>query len=845
MSYDGDSLLFGAKKVIRNWSVEERNAEADKLRKKRRLVKGKDVKESRFGDNDDSVSSTEDGVAFDGGANLRLTPRKRKGFSQGGIGARLGKDYVEVYSAEDIRGKFGVDRHGLILAEMLCGSHFEQPGAHGIGIKSAFQIAAGGYGSDVIDACLENDPTRLDDAKQALLEELKTNSRRLLNRRIASTATLPANWPNPNIVTQFTSPRLTVSNSPVMQVIRLQLESWMDNRTSPDIDGIVKFCKEHFEWGTRVVQKVEDLLGAALRVYNLRADAHKAALRGDVEEVCAQAEKDANKRKNVLITNLSSKKASVILGSVTPGGASSSAQNSKITDFFSIKKQPSLVGSPPVLSLKRKNSTFDAECRSPEVQSPRTSPILIPSDTPLIESITRRRVNTFGVEEVKVKWSKAAMEIVISGGEAKVPSLSRTSTPMSFGGYIDGGKTPLGKRQHAAVYEDEDESAGWEQRECDEEEKGRSASDLEWVEACFVRAAAPRVYAEYIVVEAYKKSRKEGTSIASIPGSGSLPVLKKQGSFSAIGTAKPFLARTPSGSSTSDFSTASKTALSKHLNRNTTPPSHPPFNNMPGGNTIKTPEQVTPIAGFDDFLKGGHGAQHMPTFGAVKNSPNNIFGDDAPILRGPRKNLFLGSGTPGKASLYDSAKDKDPFDSDSDEDHHVITIATTQPSKKRKSTTSTDLTTLDTSLPPALLRKRSSGNNTSSSSFMSSIEDPNDILNELPNLKRPPRAPRKMKALSIEEAAWKLEPDSPLSNRRVGNTSGGGNGIRRLLFADGVNERDVGAVKGLFGSSDGGDGDVFEMNRSVDGNGGSRMNERKRKGGMVGLRNDMEGKESM
>ncbi|KAJ3414461.1 hypothetical protein HDV05_006554 [Chytridiales sp. JEL 0842] len=617
LSDDGDSLLFGAKRVIRNWSGDSK-AGAELLKAKNEgggarasLLKGKKrgMEDTEF----ETDSETEGG-----NLNAKMTPlsKKKQKVHHFGIGTGLGKDYVEVFTADGIREQLGVDRNGLILAALLGGSDFDLSGAHSIGIKRAFQIAAGGYGTDIIEASMADDTERLDNAKDSLVRELQTNSRKLMGRRLTK-ATLPPDWPNPDVLSKFAYPNVTVTKPAIVQQIHNELEAWSEPVSAPDVNGIAEFCVEHFGWGPEVVKaKMNGILGAALRMRRLRIEAHRAAKRGEVEEQVAGAEKDARRRKNVLVANASMGKSLGVSSGVggVEGDVTSTptGKNTRITDFFTVKKQSAQPMSPTILPLKRKKSITGAEV---EAISPLNSSFCtFAAESPLrhhasqhfshlIEGITRRRVSKFGVDELRIVWSKPAMAADEYTPPSPPPSESSSGNAQQLG-TPESCATP----KLATEWDEEDDWEEWRLEQAELSKKGGGkVENTEWVETALVRAVAPKLYCEYLVVEEERQFKKTGVR-ATMGG-----LAKNAG-----GLGDPLLDTWVSGPVSNGGSPMSTPSGIGIMDGDVTPLG----GTTPTKNKRKQPQQPTKTpVGF---------GKKKPM--EVVDSPDNFFGHDGPIL---------------------------------------------------------------------------------------------------------------------------------------------------------------------------------------------------------------------
>jgi hypothetical protein len=487
------------------------------------------------------------------------------------------------------------------------------------------------------------------------------------------------------IVKEFAEPSLAVLEPGVLRQLKMEMEAWSEPVMAPDVDGLAEFCVEHFEWGEDVVRmKMNGILGQALRVRRLRVEAHRVAMRGEVEVRVRKEEVRALERKEELFKDAKAgggvggerkkknqqkeeqeedeedqsdcevdlkegKEGKKTLGKGGKKGAEAS-QSSKITDFFSAMKKKDqgvdeLAGdkgisphktqeqSPSAVSVSSLIPDSDSEEAAPP--PPPKTPVLNSSlchfaaetprlqsrkiqdlddgddnskdeyiDTALIEEITRRRISKFGVDELRVKWSTAAMEadrynpspkessqdndsdneiktvdptqgtpkkqkrLSLEGADSGVGSFTpkkapkrkfvtqfedspttpkatstsqrqSTTTPSSTTGAACSQSTIENSQDWNsdddwAEWREEQQSQKQEQEELDtlQKQKKKAESDeLEWVESSLVRVAAPRKYAEFCVLEAMKKAKKDGllSKSASLAGTPSGRKVKASG----------------------------------------------------------------------------------------------------------------------------------------------------------------------------------------------------------------------------------------------------------------------------------------------------------------------------
>ncbi|TFK47260.1 hypothetical protein OE88DRAFT_832970 [Heliocybe sulcata] len=159
----------------------------------------------------------------------------------------------------------GLTLGGLILIGLLSGGDYHQAGLASCGIKTAHALARCGFGDSLLEAVSlpeEELDKFLEDWRQQIRHELKTNSRGFMARKSPSLAkTLPDDFPNIEILMSYARPITSESEGKRIRV---------DWTREPDLGKVAGLCELYFEWGVKdiIIKRFRTVLwpSAVLRI---------------------------------------------------------------------------------------------------------------------------------------------------------------------------------------------------------------------------------------------------------------------------------------------------------------------------------------------------------------------------------------------------------------------------------------------------------------------------------------------------------------------------------------------------------------------------------------------------
>ena len=118
--------------------------------------------------------------------------------------------HVNVYEAEATKeGVSGLDRNGMILIALMSGGDYIPAGIPGCGIKIACEAARAGFGADLCKLS-GNDKVGLEQWRERLAHELKTNESRFFRCKHKALS-IPENFPDTAILSYYTHPMVSSS----------------------------------------------------------------------------------------------------------------------------------------------------------------------------------------------------------------------------------------------------------------------------------------------------------------------------------------------------------------------------------------------------------------------------------------------------------------------------------------------------------------------------------------------------------------------------------------------------------------------------------------------------------
>lgn len=114
-------------------------------------------------------------------------------------------DYVSFFDMKTINEQLELDQDGLVLIGLLAGNDYVTSGSRNIGILTAVGLAKAGLAPKVIYA---KTVLQKEEARKALISELKTNASGKLDRKRPSAAkVLPDEFPEPEVVELLRNPK--------------------------------------------------------------------------------------------------------------------------------------------------------------------------------------------------------------------------------------------------------------------------------------------------------------------------------------------------------------------------------------------------------------------------------------------------------------------------------------------------------------------------------------------------------------------------------------------------------------------------------------------------------------
>ncbi|KAF9784713.1 hypothetical protein BJ322DRAFT_864126 [Thelephora terrestris] len=162
-----------------------------------------------------------------------------------------GNHAVIFRASEFSKPEIDLTHGGLILIALLSGGDYHQAGLSGCGPKVAHGLAKCGFGDSLLSAARTLSREGLQEFlvtwKQDLAEELRTNSRGILGRKLGSLSkAIPEEFPDIDILMSYANP-ITSETEGKVHRIKLNWERPLD------LGRIAHICELYFEWGVRHV----------------------------------------------------------------------------------------------------------------------------------------------------------------------------------------------------------------------------------------------------------------------------------------------------------------------------------------------------------------------------------------------------------------------------------------------------------------------------------------------------------------------------------------------------------------------------------------------------------------
>lgn len=146
-----------------------------------------------------------------------------KDWSSEGNRGNKSPTHVSVLDADKIRNSSGLDPYGMILVALLSGGDYDTNGIDGFGPGLACEIAKAGFGKDMIRASLRGDARALTEWRERLHRELRENEKGFFRRK--SKALIPISFPNETLLSYYTNPTIS-SKSELDQLKTHLHEQW-------------------------------------------------------------------------------------------------------------------------------------------------------------------------------------------------------------------------------------------------------------------------------------------------------------------------------------------------------------------------------------------------------------------------------------------------------------------------------------------------------------------------------------------------------------------------------------------------------------------------------------------
>ncbi|KAF8332903.1 hypothetical protein F5887DRAFT_1286497 [Amanita rubescens] len=184
------------------------------------------------------------------------------------------KNHTRLYRALTIRNHSSISltRGGLVLIGLLSGGDYAQAGLPGCGITTAHALARCGFGDSLYEAATTLPADALPDFlihwRQNLREELRTNSRGIIGRKLGKLAKqVPNSFPNIDILLSYTNPMTSESLGRAAEKnVKL---TW---GKEPDVGKLAAICEFYFEWGYKeaIIKRSRTLLWHSIVLRILR-----------------------------------------------------------------------------------------------------------------------------------------------------------------------------------------------------------------------------------------------------------------------------------------------------------------------------------------------------------------------------------------------------------------------------------------------------------------------------------------------------------------------------------------------------------------------------------------------
>ena len=265
------------------------------------------------------------------------------------------KNHARLYRASKIHthSSISLTRGGLILIGLLSGGDYAQAGLPGCGITTAHALARCGFGDTLYEAAttLSRDalPNFLTSWRQRLREELRTNSRGIIGRKLVKLAKeVSESFPDIDILLSYTSPITSESLGCAVEK-NLKL-TW---GKEPDVNKLATICEFYFEWGYKdaIIKRFRTLLwhSIVLRILRRAVINAEASAPGSPSAVVPSTPRKGKNHAQPRIINTPSKMvakhfASMALDSPKKGDSESDDEEPLIIKIHSARNHASTDG---------------------------------------------------------------------------------------------------------------------------------------------------------------------------------------------------------------------------------------------------------------------------------------------------------------------------------------------------------------------------------------------------------------------------------------------------------------------------------------------------------------------
>ena len=366
------------------------------------------------------------------------------------------KNHTRLYRASKIcsHPSISLTRGGLILIGLLSGGDYAQAGLPKCGITTARALASCGFGDSLYEAATNLPrgalPDFLTSWRRELREELRTNSRGIIGRKLAKLAkSVPESFPDIDVLLSYTNP---ITSDSLGRAAEKDLKlKW---GKEPDVGKLAALCEFYFEWGYKeaIIKRFRTLLWHSIVVRRLR-------------------------------------QAVINAGASDHGSSSAIVPSTLFNDKD--RAQPPIINTPSKLVAK---NFVSMTLNSPATQSPERADLVSDEDEPLFVKIhsSRNHPSTDGLLEYRVEVAPAQLvRLAESGikGTREPPEKDEWASEDDAGGddddsdvgkKINGLKPPPDPTGHLRL----------------------------WIPACMVELAEPEIVEEYNQRKSKKVAKK-------------------------------------------------------------------------------------------------------------------------------------------------------------------------------------------------------------------------------------------------------------------------------------------------------------------------------------------------